>query len=64
QNVPNIEIWRGASVGEPTAYTGSGDETSVLVFPIIKDQAEVGHLTLDVASYGCTVLEVGSGCLL
>jgi hypothetical protein len=56
-----METWQGASVGEPTAYTGSAGQASVLVFPVIKGQEEVGYVTLDPRSHGCTVLEGGPG---
>lgn len=61
QNVRTLKTWQGASVGEPTAYTGSGGQASVLVFPLIKDQEEVGYVTLNPPSSGCSILEGGPG---
>lgn len=61
ENAPGMEAWQGAGVGEPTAYTGSAGQASVLVFPVIKGQEEVGYVTLDPQSHGCTVLEGGPG---
>lgn len=61
ENAPGMEAWQGAGVGEATAYTGSGGQASVLVFPVIKDQEEVGYVTLDPRSHGCTVLDGGPG---
>lgn len=61
KNAPGMETWQGASVGEPTAYTGSTGPESVLVFPVIKDEREVGYVTIDAQSGRCTPLESGLG---
>jgi len=61
EDAPGMETWQGARVGEPTAYTGSGGEASLLVFPVIKDQEDVGYVTLDPRSHGCTILDGGPG---
>jgi hypothetical protein len=56
-----MAAWQGADVGEPTAYTGSGGQASVLVFPVIKDEEEVGYVTIDTRTDRCAVLESGLG---
>jgi hypothetical protein len=61
ENAPGMETWQGASVGEPTAYTGSAGQASVLVFPVMKDDEEVGYVTIDTQAGRCTPLESGLG---
>lgn len=61
QNVRTFETWQGAGVGEPTAYTGSGGPQSVLVFPVIKDDEEVGYVTIDAQAGRCAPLGSGLG---
>ena len=61
ENAPGMETWQDASVGEPTAYTGSAGQASVLVFPVMKDDEEVGYVTIDTQAGRCTPLESGLG---
>ncbi len=61
ENAPGMETWQGASVGEPTAYTGSAGRQSVLIFPVMKDDEEVGYVTIDTQAGRCTPLESGLG---
>lgn len=61
KNAPGMETWQAARVGEPTAYTGSAGPQSVLVFPMIKDEEEVGYVTIDGGSGRCTPSEAGLG---
>lgn len=61
ENAPGMETWQGAGVGEPTAYTGSAGQASVLVFPVVKDDEGVGYVTIDAQAGRCTPLESGLG---
>ena len=61
QTIPTFETWQGAGLGEPTAYTGSGGPQSVLVFPVIKDDEEVGYVTIDAQAGRCAPLGSGLG---
>lgn len=61
QNVTGWEVWKDANVGKPTAYTGRGGPQSILVFPVIKGQEEVGYVTVDMQFGRRTVLESGLG---
>ena len=61
QNVTGWDIWKDATVGECTQFTDGGGHLSALVFPVIKDQEEVGYVTIDVQSGRRTVSESGLG---
>ena len=61
QHAPGMEIWKDAIVGECTEFTDGGGHLSALVFPVIKDQEEVGYVTVDMQFGRCTVLESGLG---
>lgn len=61
QHVTDWEIWKDTTIGECTQFTDGGGYLSALVFPVIRDQEEVGYVTVDMRFGRCTVLGSGLG---